>query len=398
MGKIKNAVVSKEDAALARHIVGAQVTAVVGAIQQLAIEQLHMVAQVRTTFDDESIGNLAESLKQYGQLQPIMVRPVAGGFVVVAGHRRLMAAKKAGWVHIGAIVIEQDDDADRIRRLQLVENLQRDELTTKDTAAAIRALHDASPDLTLDALATVVNKSIAWVSKRLSTTYPDFSAFAKLLMDQGKVVDIEIIHMMNQADKAGAGFETLQAMKTKLEAGTANRKDVRDFLDEIKTRPPVSIAPKMTITDAGAAAGLQDMGEEPDGEVDGDDDGTDKPPKISAADAINIIEARVRNHGYKEAEDYALNIIPAAIAVEIVRSITPDFVRGKHKANATPADRMIALGAYAMTHGGGLDLAAYLCGATKQAQTMPALLKMMEALQREECEAQKQAATDAAGV
>jgi ParB family chromosome partitioning protein len=86
----------------------------------------------------ETVDDLVASIKEKGILVPIKVRPVKSGFQVVYGHRRLLAAKKAGLVHVPAIVEEMDDEqADRER---LTENLQRLDLHPIDEAKGIARL------------------------------------------------------------------------------------------------------------------------------------------------------------------------------------------------------------------------------------------------------------------
>lgn len=104
--------------------------------------------QPRVSFDDERLGELAESIKLYGVLQPITVRPLANGdkkYVVVFGERRFRASEKIGLKTIPAIVDGSSDQEDGARTLaiQLVENIQRDELTSLERAHAISTLKEA---------------------------------------------------------------------------------------------------------------------------------------------------------------------------------------------------------------------------------------------------------------
>jgi ParB family chromosome partitioning protein len=78
---------------------------------------------------------LAASIQAHGLMQPIVVRPVANGYELVAGHRRLEAARLLGWTEIAVIV--RDENADEAYILTFVENLQREDLTADEEAEAL---------------------------------------------------------------------------------------------------------------------------------------------------------------------------------------------------------------------------------------------------------------------
>jgi ParB family transcriptional regulator, chromosome partitioning protein len=96
--------------------------------------------QPRRSFDETGLAQLAESLKSSGLIQPIIVRQVEGGYQLIAGERRLRAAKMAGLKTIPAIV--RDVDGLTQAQMALVENIQREDLNPLDRAAAYRTLMD----------------------------------------------------------------------------------------------------------------------------------------------------------------------------------------------------------------------------------------------------------------
>jgi ParB/RepB/Spo0J family partition protein len=112
------------------------------------------------------IEELAESLKTLGQLQPILVTATRGDvpYRVVAGHRRLAAARLAGIETLSAIVV--DGEASSTRTVQLVENIQREDLPALDVADALREM--LADDKNADALAKRVSKPIGWVRRHLA--------------------------------------------------------------------------------------------------------------------------------------------------------------------------------------------------------------------------------------
>ncbi|MFO7588616.1 MAG: ParB/RepB/Spo0J family partition protein [Gemmatimonadota bacterium] len=96
--------------------------------------------QPRRAFDDETLAELETSIRENGLLQPIVLRPAARGFELVAGERRFRALQRLGWETAPAIVRELSDE--QMLLLALVENLQREELNAIEEAGAYQQLVD----------------------------------------------------------------------------------------------------------------------------------------------------------------------------------------------------------------------------------------------------------------
>src|SRR5262249_44835226 len=94
--------------------------------------------QPRTHFDDEAIDALAISIREVGILQPIVVRKAGAGYELIAGERRLRAAKVAGLATV-PVVVRDTGDADLLREA-LIENIHREDLGPIELAEAFRAL------------------------------------------------------------------------------------------------------------------------------------------------------------------------------------------------------------------------------------------------------------------
>lgn len=121
--------------------------------------------QPRTQWDDASLAELAASIKSQGVIQPIVVRPLAGGlYEIIAGERRWRAAKLAGLTSVPTVVRQLDDQA--ALAIALIENIQRENLTAIEEARAIRQLTD-SFSLTHDQAAQVLGRSREAVSNLL---------------------------------------------------------------------------------------------------------------------------------------------------------------------------------------------------------------------------------------
>ena len=112
--------------------------------------------QPRKTFNEESLQELAESIKNYGVFQPIIVKKSIKGYDLIAGERRVRASKMAGLEKIPAIIKDFSDEL--MREIALLENLQRENLTAIELAWAYKGIID-SLHITQDELANRLGKS-----------------------------------------------------------------------------------------------------------------------------------------------------------------------------------------------------------------------------------------------
>ena len=96
--------------------------------------------QPRRTFDMEAIEELAESIKVYGVIQPIIVNRKDGYYEIVAGERRWRASKKAGLTEIPCII--RNDDERKTKEIALIENIQREDLNPIEKAKGFKQLID----------------------------------------------------------------------------------------------------------------------------------------------------------------------------------------------------------------------------------------------------------------
>jgi ParB family transcriptional regulator, chromosome partitioning protein len=120
--------------------------------------------QPRQAFSEESIRELAESIKQKGILQPLVVREVDGGFQLIAGERRYRAAQELGLEQV-PVTIRQADDGEALE-MALIENIQREDLNPLEEARAYRRLIDDFQH-TQENVATRVGKSRSTVANTL---------------------------------------------------------------------------------------------------------------------------------------------------------------------------------------------------------------------------------------
>ncbi len=121
--------------------------------------------QPRRDFDADGLASLASSIASVGLLQPVVVRPQGDGYVLVAGERRLRACQEVGFERIPAVIRGETDDRTNLTEA-LVENLQREDLSVLEEAAAYRQLLEDF-GMTHDEVATQVGKSRSAVSNTI---------------------------------------------------------------------------------------------------------------------------------------------------------------------------------------------------------------------------------------
>lgn len=127
----------------------------------LPISSLHANAdQPRRHFDSVALDELAASVKEYGVIQPIIVTPHEGGYEIVAGERRFRASKLAGLTEIPVVI--RTMTGQKQLEVSLIENIQRRDLNTIETATAYAKLRDQF-NLSPDKIAERVHKSASAV-------------------------------------------------------------------------------------------------------------------------------------------------------------------------------------------------------------------------------------------
>jgi len=166
-----------------------------GGVREIAIGLIKPnPKQPRSRFDEGSIAELADSIRERGVLQPILLRPDGDGFMIVAGERRWRAAQRARLHAIPAIVREVDEAT--TAELALIENIQREDLNALEEAEGYRQLI-ANYGHTQEQLAQIVHKSRSHVTNLLRLLdLPEFVRDALLRSD---------ISMGHARAAAGAG-------------------------------------------------------------------------------------------------------------------------------------------------------------------------------------------------
>jgi len=204
-------------------------------IQSLAVEQstaktpeipltlINTKKQVRTEFenDENPLSELADDIKARGILQPILVRPVQGGkYELVAGERRLRAAKMAGLKAIPALVKSMTDE--EAEEAQFIENIRRKNLTLQEEAQRIQRDLDACGG-DVEAVLKKYGKPKSgriWIYKMRALL--NLSEQAQRLISENITADMEVINDVRQIEKVSPAKakETVDKLKT---ASTAKK-------------------------------------------------------------------------------------------------------------------------------------------------------------------------------
>ena len=183
----------------------------------------------RRTLND--IGDLADSIRAHGLLQPIVVRRIDSGYELVAGHRRLAAVQQLGWARVPAIV--RDEDPDDAYILTLVENLQREDLSPKEEAAALEVLVRERGWSTRQ-VGQAINRGPMYVSRRLRV-FEDETLAPLVLADQLPVSTAEELLVVVDPDRRSELAK--RAVAERWERPQV-RAAVRDCIAAIHAAPP----------------------------------------------------------------------------------------------------------------------------------------------------------------
>lgn len=192
---------------------------------QLAINQIVVLEQVRKEFDEAALQELAMDISMRGILQPLTVRRHGGQFLLVAGERRLRAARLAQLASVPVLITTMDDAEHKLA--QIAENIQRADLSLKEEANAIALLYAELKNI--QAVGARVHKSKSWVSKRLSLAN-GLGYWASSLMNEGITEDIELLQTVDKLERATSGSNACWALCEKIKKGEAGREDAREAL------------------------------------------------------------------------------------------------------------------------------------------------------------------------
>jgi len=171
--------------------------------------------QPRRHFDPDALASLAESVRQHGLLQPLVVRRVAGHYELIAGERRLRAAAAAGLETV-PVVVREGGPEERLE-LAIIENVQRQNLTALEEAEAYRHLIDAY-GLTQEEVATRVGKSRPAITNALRLLGLPDAVKARLESGELSAAHARAVLAVDEEEQVNFAEELATARVSKAEA------------------------------------------------------------------------------------------------------------------------------------------------------------------------------------
>jgi len=189
-------------------------------VKEIAISELRVNPyQPRKTFNEESLQELAESIKEHGVIQPIIVKKSIKGYEIVAGERRYRASKLAGKTTIPCIIRDFTDE--QMMEIAVLENLQREDLNAIEEALGLEMLM-RNLNLTQEQLARRVGKSRSYVTNMIGLlTLPNE---VKTLVKQGKLSTSHARTLSKIEDP-----EQIKALADKIINENLNVRQIEDF-------------------------------------------------------------------------------------------------------------------------------------------------------------------------
>lgn len=196
------------------------------------------IHQPRRKFSESSIKELAASIREVGILQPLVIRSTDTGFELIAGERRLRAAKEAGLDRV-PVLIRQAEESESME-MALVENLQREDLNPLETAAAYQALMD-SFGFTKDQLANRLGKSRPAVTNTLGLLQLPESIQAMVLAEKLSEGHARALRALEAEERMLRVAEEVQAEKLSVRK---TEELVRQEIAASRTAPQAEQSPR----------------------------------------------------------------------------------------------------------------------------------------------------------
>ena len=203
-------------------------------VQTLKVDRITQAAyQPRQVFEPEALAELAQSIREKGVLQPLLVRPRGDAFEIVAGERRWRASQLAGLTEIPVIIRDLGDR--EALEIAIIENLQREDLGPLEEARAYQALMNQG--LNQEGVAQAVGKGRSTVSNALRLLSLPEAALRAL--DSGDISAGHARAILAQPDQDRAwALEQITSRHLNVREAEALKREVRASAAPVKVNPP----------------------------------------------------------------------------------------------------------------------------------------------------------------
>ena len=198
--------------------------------------------QPRTHFDEEALQELSRSLQKHGQLQPIVVIEKDDGFMIIAGERRFRAAKLAGFNTIKAVVADFQNQ--NLRELALIENIQRENLSSLELAQSYKELIEEY-QITQEELSNIIHKSRSQITNTLRLL--QLTPYTQKLLTENKITQGHakmLVGLDSDTEKLVA--DTIVGQKLSVRESEELIKSLKNSQPDADTGLTVKTAPRVT--------------------------------------------------------------------------------------------------------------------------------------------------------
>jgi len=226
------------------------------AIRNIALSKIKSNRyQPRKSFNEESLNELAESIKKHGVIQPIVVKAEGGNFEVIVGERRLRAAKIAGFSEIPAVVKEYRDD--ELLEIALIENIQREDLNPIEEAMAYKMILERQ-NITQEELSKRVGKSRSYIANmvrllELPEEVKEDVSRGTISVGQAKALlgikdQSKLLEMYRRIEKEGMSVREVEhAVRKNVSRGTFQSQKKEPFIEDFENRLREKLGTKVVI-------------------------------------------------------------------------------------------------------------------------------------------------------
>lgn len=226
------------------------------AIRNIALSKIKSNRyQPRKSFNEESLNELAESIKKHGVIQPIVVKAEGENFEVIVGERRLRAAKMAGFSEIPAVVKEYRDD--ELLEIALIENIQREDLNPIEEAMAYKMILERQ-NITQEELSKRVGKSRSYIANmvrllELPEEVKEGVSRGTISVGQAKALlgikdQSKLLEMYRRIEKEGMSVREVEhAVRKNVSRGTFQSQKKEPFIEDFENRLREKLGTKVVI-------------------------------------------------------------------------------------------------------------------------------------------------------